>query len=475
MAVEHSADGSGESERAAGSSSRSGTAPKKAPARKDAPSRTSADARPSAPGRAARGAWAGVSHAAGGTVRRVGATASDLEPEHRRDGLGFALLALGIIIAAREWWGLPGLFGDVVHAIAAGTFGVIAYILPVVCVGMGIHMFRHPRGHQPTNRMTIGLTILALGSTGIAHLVGGRPGAGDADGVRGAGGILGVITGGPLSSALTVWGAGVILALVSFFGFLVLTRTPVNRIPQRIREAEAQIFGHPLDERDDEGELRQRDAVADDLHGADIGNRARGGSRRGAGDDVRRGDEPYEQAAEVVGKGPRGKGRGTSRNPLNRRRGEQQIYDIDTIDGAPAGVDQTREMPVDGSDDERAGDASAAALARARASRSGASPAGEAAGGAARRSAPMDSVDDAVVDQASARAAQASRPASAQQAQKSKFRKSWVAKNKNYNFSAANDIMGIVMLEIQGAKDLPKLKNSTSRFTSLCLFLGCRR
>ncbi|WP_349676098.1 DNA translocase FtsK 4TM domain-containing protein, partial [Dermacoccus sp. UBA1591] len=112
----------------------------------------------------------GVSHVAGGTVRRVGAAASDLEPEHRRDGLGFALLALGIVVAAREWWGLPGMFGDVVHAVAAGTFGVIAYVLPVVLIGMAIHMFRHPRGHQPTNRMTIGLTILALGSTGIAHL-----------------------------------------------------------------------------------------------------------------------------------------------------------------------------------------------------------------------------------------------------------------------------------------------------------------
>ncbi|KAI0715741.1 phosphatidylserine decarboxylase-domain-containing protein, partial [Cerioporus squamosus] len=51
------------------------------------------------------------------------------------------------------------------------------------------------------------------------------------------------------------------------------------------------------------------------------------------------------------------------------------------------------------------------------------------------------------------------RPTSA--AQKSRFRKSWVAKGKDYNFNAANDIMGIVMLEIQGAKDLPKLKNMT--------------
>ncbi|KAF8836809.1 hypothetical protein BDN67DRAFT_910414 [Paxillus ammoniavirescens] len=43
-----------------------------------------------------------------------------------------------------------------------------------------------------------------------------------------------------------------------------------------------------------------------------------------------------------------------------------------------------------------------------------------------------------------------------------KFRKSWSAsKSADYNFSAANDTVGIVMLEIQGATDLPKLKNMT--------------
>ncbi|WP_346030779.1 FtsK/SpoIIIE family DNA translocase [Dermacoccus barathri] len=300
----------------------------------------------------------GVSHVAGGAVRRVGASAAELEPEHRRDGIGFFLLALGIVVAAREWWNLPGMFGDIVHAVAAGTFGVIAYVLPVVFIGMGLHMFRHPRGHQPTHRMSIGLGILALGSTGIAHLVGGRPAAGDVDAVRDAGGVLGVISGGPLAAGLTLWGAGVILGLVSFFGFLVLTRTPVNRIPQRLREVEATIFGGhaPTEERD----YAQRDAVADDLHGADIGNRARGGAPRRAAD-VHHGDEPYEQAAEVVGRGPRGRGRGP-RKTLGRQRGEQQIYDIDTIEGGD---------PADGSADEgeRATSAGAAALARARGSR----------------------------------------------------------------------------------------------------------
>ncbi|KAG6332884.1 hypothetical protein ID866_6202, partial [Astraeus odoratus] len=46
---------------------------------------------------------------------------------------------------------------------------------------------------------------------------------------------------------------------------------------------------------------------------------------------------------------------------------------------------------------------------------------------------------------------------------KRKFRTSWASSSKHagYNFSAANDIVGIVMLEIKGATDLPKLKNMT--------------
>lgn len=44
---------------------------------------------------------------------------------------------------------------------------------------------------------------------------------------------------------------------------------------------------------------------------------------------------------------------------------------------------------------------------------------------------------------------------------KKRFKRSWaMGKSADYNFSAANDIVGIVMLEIEGATDLPKLKNS---------------
>jgi phosphatidylserine decarboxylase len=48
-----------------------------------------------------------------------------------------------------------------------------------------------------------------------------------------------------------------------------------------------------------------------------------------------------------------------------------------------------------------------------------------------------------------------------------KFRRSWSSQKKvDYNFSTENDIHGIVMLEIHGATDLPRLKNSESAFPS---------
>ena len=60
----------------------------------------------SLPVRMVRGAWMGGAHLVGGTTRRIGQGARDLDPAHRRDGLAFTLLGLAIVVAAQEWWGL---------------------------------------------------------------------------------------------------------------------------------------------------------------------------------------------------------------------------------------------------------------------------------------------------------------------------------------------------------------------------------
>lgn len=125
----------------------------------------------------------GVAHVAGGTARRVGSSARDLEPELRRDGVGFTLIAAAIIVAAVEWWGIAGLFGDIVHTITAGTFGLISLALPVVLLGLGAHILRTPRGHHATNRISIGLALLAFAVCGLTSIAKGLP---DADPAKGS-------------------------------------------------------------------------------------------------------------------------------------------------------------------------------------------------------------------------------------------------------------------------------------------------
>ena len=64
-----------------------------------------------------------------------------------------------------------------------------------------------------------------------------------------------------------------------------------------------------------------------------------------------------------------------------------------------------------------------------------------------------------------------SRAASSMEGKKKRLRKSWGGKKTDFDFNAANDVVGIVMLEIQGAKDLPRLKNSASLFIFSLSFL----
>jgi DNA segregation ATPase FtsK/SpoIIIE, S-DNA-T family len=245
---------------------------------------------PSLPGRAMRG----IAGATGGTVRAMTDTARDLEPEHRRDGAGFLLLALALVVALREWWHLEGLFGDLIHTVVAGTFGRVALVLPLVLLFFAVRLFRRPDESQATNRMTIGTCALLLAASGITHLTTGAPDyAEGARAMESSGGVLGFIVSAIPASAITPVGAYVVLSLLGVFGFLVLTRTPVHRIPDRLRELEDQLFdSRRFDDVDPvTGEVRPRPARR----------------RRSRADlDEREGDVAFEQAALVEkGKGGR--------------------------------------------------------------------------------------------------------------------------------------------------------------------------
>jgi S-DNA-T family DNA segregation ATPase FtsK/SpoIIIE len=237
---------------------------------------------------AVRSTWMGVSHLAGGAVRRVGHSAADLEPEHRRDGIGFALIALAVVVAAREWWGVSGTFGQVVHAVFAGTFGRVAYAVPLVLLALGLRMLRAPQDEATTNRIVVGTIALTFAACGLAHIADDIPNPPDgADGMRAAGGILGFLASSPLAAAVSKYGAVVLLVLLGLFGLLVITATPVNMIPTRLRQLRALVIdrGHHDEPVTDD---------ADDAPAAAV-KRAR---RKAVDLSDRDGDEAFRQAAQ---------------------------------------------------------------------------------------------------------------------------------------------------------------------------------
>ncbi|MEO7446862.1 MAG: DNA translocase FtsK 4TM domain-containing protein, partial [Humibacillus sp.] len=242
---------------------------------------------------AVRSTWMGVSHLAGGAVRRVGTTAADLEPEHRRDGLGFALIALAVVVAAREWWGVSGVFGQVVHAVVAGTFGRVAYAVPLVLLALGLRLLRAPRDDGSTSRIMVGTIALTFAACGLSHLADGIPNPPDgADGMRAAGGILGFLASSPVAAAVSVPGAAVLLSLLGVFGVLVITATPVTMIPTRVRQLRALVIGHGREDGTDDA-----DEAGDSGDGSTAPSRPRGRRGKTVDLDERDGDEAFRQAA----------------------------------------------------------------------------------------------------------------------------------------------------------------------------------
>ena len=72
-------------------------------------------------------AWLGVAHGIGATVRHIGHTARDLEPEHRRDGAGLFMIGLAVVVAAAVWWQLPGGFGNFTRTVVNGSVGLVGW------------------------------------------------------------------------------------------------------------------------------------------------------------------------------------------------------------------------------------------------------------------------------------------------------------------------------------------------------------
>jgi DNA segregation ATPase FtsK/SpoIIIE, S-DNA-T family len=227
----------------------------------------------------------------------------DLDPAHRRDGIGLALLAGSLIVAAREWWGMPGPFADGVHTVVAGTVGRVGLALPLVLLSLSLRLMRDPQSARDPERVGTGLVLVATAACALVHLSGGIPTPADGmDGVQDAGGMIGYLVSAPLAAALTPWLTVPILGLLAFFGVLVTTATPVHEIGPRLRELHGDLTGSW--EPGEAGEAEQSGKRSTRTACTGSSRRRSRGPAPEAGPVT--GDEAYEQAVETCPDSRRG-------------------------------------------------------------------------------------------------------------------------------------------------------------------------
>jgi S-DNA-T family DNA segregation ATPase FtsK/SpoIIIE len=194
-------------------------------------------------GRAIGGLWLATSHLVGGSARRVGHGARDLDPAHRRDGFGLLLIAVALLVAAATWWQLAGPVGGFLRAVVVGGMGLLAWTLPILLAAWAWRVLRHPDRNAPQGRVLIGWLAVLLGTLGLVHVLTGTAQPGDgAAAMRGGGGWIGWLAASPLEALLTGFLAGPLLLLLAGFGVLVLTGTPVHLIGQRLGQARDRLL-----------------------------------------------------------------------------------------------------------------------------------------------------------------------------------------------------------------------------------------
>jgi DNA segregation ATPase FtsK/SpoIIIE, S-DNA-T family len=197
-------------------------------------------------GRGFAAVWLGIAHGVGAVARKIGRTARDLEPEHRRDGVGLFLFGFAVVVAGAVWWELPGGLMEGIRTVVAGSVGKVGWLVPLILVWIGWRTMRDPESNGPAGRQVVGWVALGFGVLGTVHIAAGNPVPvnGDSSDLRGAGGALGYVVSSLLLDLLrTAYVVVPLLLLLAFFGLLVITATPVYQVPVKLAAFRDRVLG----------------------------------------------------------------------------------------------------------------------------------------------------------------------------------------------------------------------------------------
>ncbi|MFJ1648451.1 DNA translocase FtsK [Streptomyces sp. NPDC088258] len=278
---------------------------KRAPAKKAA-ARPAPRPAPSPTGgvyRVVRAVWLGAAHSVGAMFRGIGRGAKGLDPAHRKDGVALLLLGIALVVAAGTWSNLQGPVGDLVEMLITGAFGRLDLLVPILLGVIAVRLILYPEKPDANGRIVIGLSALVVGVLGLVHIACGAPGRDEGTAVmQDAGGLIGWAASMPLIFTTGDVLAVPLLLLLTVFGLLVVTATPVNAIPRRLRQLGVKLgIVEPPSGR---GRFDDEDYDAYD---------------DGPYNDDERYDEQWRQALPAAG----------TRRPSSRRAGPPQEYDAD--------------------------------------------------------------------------------------------------------------------------------------------------
>ncbi|RAO34913.1 DNA translocase FtsK [Micromonospora saelicesensis] len=195
----------------------------------------------------------GLAHGMGWAVRAAGrqaASARDLDPEHRRDGAGLLMFGLALLSAVALWLSGAGPVGARLADTIRLFLGAISVVVPVLLMIGAWRLMRQPADPEHRGRGLIGWGSLLVSTAALLQI-----GQDPADPLERdfAGGLVGAGVGGLLERAVTAWVAVPLLILLLLFGLLVVTATPINKIPERLGLLAGGLVGAPeADEEADE-------------------------------------------------------------------------------------------------------------------------------------------------------------------------------------------------------------------------------
>ncbi len=232
----------------------------------------------------------------GGIVRRIGSGARDLDPAHRRDGIGLVLLGAAVVVAVAVWGHAAGPAGGLLAHVARDIVGSAAAAVPLVLLALAWRLLRRGPAPESRPRVVIGSSALALGALGLVDLASGGPIT--PSGRRAAGGLVGFLAASPLASAVTPYVAAPLLLLLAGFGVLVLTGTPLAAVPTRLDALRNRLSRRSRSPRSaDESDAGMRDSSAPDVA---VGVRRSVRRRRGSTVVEPAVDAPYDMSPIVA-------------------------------------------------------------------------------------------------------------------------------------------------------------------------------